>query len=138
MRDDAATMALTVENGTEEFPVFKLLNQAFAFPAANLFIKGVKELLPGGGAGKGRTLEHGATEAALVTQAFGRAIEGDSHAVKQVNNLGTPVAHFLDGWLMLKEVAAVDGVVQVEIFGIALLAGQRVDGINATLRADAM
>src|SRR5205807_10269112 len=45
---------------------------------------------------------------------------------------------FLDRRLMLQEVPAVDGVVEMEPLAVALLAGQRIDAVDAALRADAV
>jgi hypothetical protein len=58
-------------------------------------------------------VEERATEAAEVEQAFGGAVEGDAHAVEQVDDGGALLAHVLDGGLVGEEVAAVDGVVEV-------------------------
>ena len=52
--------------------------------------------------------------------------------------LGRPVGHFLDRRLMLQEVAAVDGVVEVQPLVVALLPRQVVDAVDAALGADAV
>ncbi len=54
-----------------------------------------------------------AAEAAEVQEAFGGAVEGDAHAVEEIDDGGALLAHELDGSLVGEEVAAVDGVVEV-------------------------
>ena len=51
---------------------------------------------------------------------------------------GAAVRHFFDGWLVVQEVAAVDGVVQVFPLVVAVLASKVVDAVNAALRAGAV
>src|SRR5262249_43449878 len=117
-------------------PEFPLGDGAFAFPAADLFVERVEQLLAGGRTGEGRALVERAAEAAAVEAAFGRAIERHAEAIKQVDDLGAPVAHFLDGRLVIEEVAAVDRVVKMLVFVVALRAGDLVDAVDAALRAD--
>ena len=52
--------------------------------------------------------------------------------------LGPPLDHLLDRRLMLQEIAAVDGVVEVQPLGVALLTRQVVDAVDSALGADAM
>jgi hypothetical protein len=110
---DAAADAFGVEDGGEELPAFVLGDFAFGLVAADLLVEGVEELLAGGGSGEGGAVEEGAAEAAEVEEAFGGAVEGDAHAVEEVDDGGALVAHGLDGGLVGEEVAAVDGVVEV-------------------------
>ena len=110
---DAAAGALGVEDGGEELPAFVLGDFAFGLVAADLLVERVEELLAGGGSGEGGAVVEGAAEAAEVEQAFGGAVEGDAHAVEQVDDGGALLAHVLDGGLVGEEVAAVDGVVEV-------------------------
>ena len=120
--DAAAADAALVEHGAEKVPELVLLDLAFDFPAADLLVQGVEQLLAGGGAGEGRALEQRAAEAALIAKALGRAIEGDAQPVHQVDDLRPPLGHFLDRRLVLQKVAAVDGVVEVQPLVVALLA----------------
>ncbi len=76
-----------------------------------------------------------AAEAAEVEQAFRRAIEGNAHAVEQVDDAGRGLAHGLDRRLVGEEVAAVDGVVEVLAGGVAF-ALEVLGGVDAALRAD--
>ena len=102
-------------------------------PAADLLVERVEQLLAGRCAGEGGPFEERAAEAALVAEAFLRAVERDAEAVHQVDDLRPLVDHLLDGRLVLQEVAAVDGVVEVEPLAVALLAGEVVDRVDAAL-----
>ena len=108
------------------------------FPAADLLVEGVEQLLAGGGPGEGRAVVERAAEAALVAKAFGRAVEGHAQAVHQVDDPRGPVGHFLDRRLVLQEVAAVDRVVEVLPLVVAELPGEVVDAVDAALGADAV
>ena len=108
---------------------------AFGFVAADLLVEGVEKLLAGGGAGEGGAVVEGATEAAEVEETFGGAVEGDAHAVEQVDDGGCGLAHGLDGRLVGEEVAAVDGVVEVLVGGVAF-ALEVLGGVDAALGAD--
>ena len=108
------------------------------FPPPHLLVEGIEKLLAGRGACEGRALEHRATEAALIAKALGRAVEGHSEAVHQVDDFRAPFDHFLDGRLVLQEVAAVNRVVKMEPLAIALLPGQRIDAVDAAFGADAV
>ena len=80
LADAAAADAVVVENRAEEIPELVLLHLAGDFPAADLVVQGVEQLLAGGGAGEGGALEERAAEAALVAKSLGRAIEGNAQA----------------------------------------------------------
>ena len=133
--DDAAAGAFAVEDGGEELPAFVLGDFAFGFVAADLFVEGVEELLAGGGSGEGGAVVEGASEAAEVEEAFGGAVEGDAHAVEQVDDGGALRGHVLDGGLVGEEVAAVDGVVEV-LEDVVALALEVLGGVDAALGAD--
>ena len=107
-------------------------------PAADLLVERVEQLLAGRGAGEGGALEERAAEAALIAKAFRRAIERHAQAIHQVDDLRPPLGHFLDRRLMLQEVAAVDGVVEVQPLAVALLPRDVVDAVDAALGADAV
>ena len=136
--DGAAAAAGVVEDRGQEVPAFVHRDQPAHVPAADLLVERVEQLLAGGRAGEGGPFEERAAEAALVAEAFLRAIEGDAEAVHQVDDLRAVVDHLLDGRLVLEEVAAVDGVVEVEPLAVALLAGEVVDRVDAALGADAV
>jgi len=74
----------------------------------------------------------------MIAEAFGRAAKRDADAVEKVDDPRAPVAHFLDRRLMREKVAAIDRVVEVLEFVVALLAGHVVDGVDPALRADAV
>ncbi len=135
MAADAAADAVVVEDGGEELPAFVLGDLAFGLVAADLLVERVEELLAGGGAGEGGALVERAAEAAEVEQAFGGAVEGDAHAVEQVDDGRALRGHVLDGGLVGEEVAAVDGVVEVLEDGVAL-ALEVLGGVDAALGAD--
>ena len=56
-----------------------------------------------------------AAEAPKAEQTFTRAIEGNTHAIEQVNDRRCSLRHSHDRRLVIKEVAARDGVFKVEI-----------------------
>ena len=132
---DAAGCAFGVEHGGEELPAFVFFDFAVGFVAADLLVEGVEQLLAGGGAGEGGAVVERAAEAAEVEQAFGGAIEGHAHAVEQVDDGGGGFAHGFDGGLVGEEVAAVDGVVEVLVGGVAF-ALEIFCGVDAALGAD--
>ena len=136
--DRAAATAVVVDHRAQIVPAFVHFDEPGGVPATDLFVEGVEQLLSGGGAGKRGPFVERAAEAALVAKAFGRAIEGHAEPVHQVDDPGSPVGHFLDGRLMLEEVAAVDGVVEVQLFAVALLASEVVDAVDAALGTDAV
>ena len=131
-----AAAALFVEDRAQEIPMFILANLAGHFPAANLLVEGVEELLPGRRSGKGRAAIEGAAEAALVAEALGRAVESNAEAIHEVDDPRRPIGHFLHGWLVLQEIAAVDGIFEVLPLIVAELAGEIVDAVNAALRSN--
>ena len=132
---DAARDAFGVEDGGEKLPALVLVDVAVGLVAADLLVERVEKLLAGGGAGKGGAVVERAAEAAEVEQAFGGAIEGHAHAVEQVDDAGRGLAHGFDGSLVGEEVAAIDGVVEVLVGGVAF-ALEVFGGVDAALRAD--
>jgi hypothetical protein len=132
---DAAACAFGVEDGGEELPAFVFFDFAFGLVAADLLVERIEELLAGGCAGEGGALIERAAEAAEVEQALGGAIEGHAHAVEEIDDGGRGLAHGLDGGLVGEEVAAVDGVVEVLVGGVAL-AFEVFGGVDAALGAD--
>jgi hypothetical protein len=117
--------------------VLVLLHLAFGLVAADLLVERVKKLLAGGGSGERGAVIERAAEAAEVEQAFGRAIEGNAHAVEQIDDAGSGLAHGLDRRLVGEEVATINGVVEMLVGGIAF-ALQILGGVDASLRADRM
>ena len=105
--------------------------------AADLLIKCVKKLLASGGAGKGGAMVEGASEAAEIQESLRCAIEGNSHAVEQINNAGGRLAHALHRGLVGEEVAAVNGVIKMLPGGVAF-AFEVLGGVNPTLGAHGM
>ena len=134
-RGDAAGCAFGVEHGGEKLPAFVFLNLAFGLVAANLLVERIEQLLAGGCARESRAVIERAAEAAEVEQAFRSAVEGNAHAVEQVDDGRRGLAHGLDGRLVGEKVAAVDGVVEVLVGGVAF-ALEILGGVDAALRAD--
>src|SRR5271157_639967 len=132
---DAASNTLSIKNGGEKFPMLVLLHLAFGFVAPNLLVECVQELLSGGRSGKRGAVIERASEAAKIKKTFGSAIEGNTHAVEQINEARSSFAHGLDRRLVGKKVSTVDGVVEVLVGGIAL-ALQVFGGVDAPLGAD--
>ena len=116
---DAAGDAFGVDDGGEELPAFIFFYLACGFVTADLLVEGIEQLLAGGCAGEGSAVIERAAEAAEVEQAFGGAIEGDAHAVEEIDDGWGGLAHGFDGGLVGEEVAAIDGVVEVLVGGVA-------------------
>ena len=132
---DAAADALVVDDAGEELPGFVLGNFAFGLVAPHLLVERIEQLLAGGSAGKSGAVVERAAEAAKVEQPFRSAVEGNAHAVEQVDDSGGHVAHALDRRLVGQEVATVNGVVEVLPGGVAL-ALQVLGGVDAALGAN--
>ena len=90
--------------------------------------------MSGGGTGEGCTMIERATKAPEVEQSLGSAIEGNAHAVEQVDDGGRGVAHITHWWLVGEKVAAVDGVVEMLRGGVAFTL-EVLGRVDATLRA---
>src|SRR3981081_2821586 len=118
-RADTAADAASVEHGRKKLPVLVLLYLAFGFVAADLLVERVEKLLAGGCSGKRGALVEWAAEAAEIEQTFGRAIEGKAHAVEQIDDARSCVAHGLNRRLVGEKVASVDRVVEGGPRGIA-------------------
>ena len=132
---DAAADAVFVKHGGHELPAFVLGDAAFGLVAADLLVEAVEELLAGCRACKRRPLIQRSAEAAEVEEAFGGAVERDAHTVEQVDDGGALGSHVLYGGLVGEEVAAIDGVVEVLGYGVAL-ALEVFGGVDAALGAD--
>src|SRR5262249_54566317 len=111
-------------------------NEPVRLPSTNLFIERVEQLLAGGSACKRRSLVKCPAESAAVDRPFGRTVEWNPQPIEQVDHSRSPVAHFFDRRLMLKEIAAVNGVVEMQMLGIALAAGHIADAVDAALSTD--
>ncbi len=105
------------------------------FVATDLLVERIEKLLAGGCSGEGGAVIEGAAEAAEVEKAFGGAVERDAHAIEQVDDGGRGFAHGLDGRLVGEEVAAIDGVVEMLVGGVAF-ALEILGSVDAALRAD--
>ena len=76
-----------------------------------------------------------AAEATEVEQTFGRAIERHAHAVEHVDDAGRGVGHALHGRLVREEVAAVDGLFEMDLGRVTFALGVHAR-VDAALRAD--
>jgi hypothetical protein len=114
--------------------MLELPDLAFHLVAPHLLVEGVKKLLTGGGAGKSGAVVESSSKAPEVEQAFRRAVEGHAHAVEQVDDGGSSVAHRFYRWLVRQKVATVDGVVKV-LPGRVAFALQVLGCVDASLGA---
>jgi hypothetical protein len=105
-------------------------------PAADLFVECVQELLARCCAGKCGALKQRAAESPPIEIALGRAIERHAQPVHQVDDFRPPIGHFFHRRLMLQKIAAIDRVVEVQPFVVALLPRQVVDAVDAPLGTD--
>ncbi len=107
---------------------------AFGFIAANLLVECIEKLLAGGSAGKRGAMVQRAAKAAEIEQAFRCAVEGDAHAIQQIDNPRRSLTHGLNWRLVGNEITAVDRVVKVLPGGIAFTF-EIFGGIDAALSA---
>ena len=135
--DDAAADAVLVLDDADEFPELILLDAALDFPAADLLVESIEELLARRGARKARALVLLAAEVAEVEDAFCRARERHAHAVEHLDELRSCFDHALDSELVREEVAAVDRVIEMLVDGV-MLALRVHAGIDAALGAEGM
>src|SRR5450631_122197 len=133
-RTNAAAHARSVEHSRKKLPVLVLLHLAFGLVAANLLVERVEKLLASGGSSERSAVIERAAEAAEVEQTFGSAIERNAHAVEQIDDSGSGLAHGLDRRLVREEVATVNRVVEMDPGGIAF-ALQVLGRVDAALRA---
>ncbi|MNO58965.1 hypothetical protein D3C76_495410 [compost metagenome] len=134
---DAAAHALVVQNDREEFPVLAFGDHAFSFPAANLLIQCIQQLLAGRCTCKSCPVALRAAEPAEVEQTLRRAVEHNAHPVHQMDNARCGLAHRFDRRLVGKKVAAVYGIVKMLPRRVTLAFGIHCT-VNAALRADRM
>jgi len=103
-----------------------------------LFVQSIKKLLASGCSSEGCSFVECSTEASAIDVTFGSSVEGHAEPIHQVDDLGSPVSHLFDGWLVLKEVTAVDRIVEVVPFVVPLLARLIVDAVDAALGTHAV
>ena len=62
------------------------------------------------------------------------SIERHAHPVEQIDNLRSPIAHFVDRRLIGQKIAAENGLIEMGPFAVSLLAGDIIAGIDPALR----
>jgi hypothetical protein len=129
--DTTANTVLILED-LYEFPELVLGYATLNFPATNLLVKSIEELLTSGGTGKASTLVLLATEVTEVKNAFWSTGERYTHTIKHLNELWSCLNHALNSQLVSQEVTTVYGVIEMLIDGIVLTLGIHA-GINTTL-----
>jgi hypothetical protein len=132
---DAAAHAVLVLDDAEELPAFVLLDQVPDFPAPDLLVQGVQELLAGGRSGVGGAVLEGSAESAEAKEPFAGPVERHAHAVEEIDDRGGSLGHAHDRRLVVQEVASRDGVFEVEVGRIAL-AAQVHRAVDSALGAD--
>jgi hypothetical protein len=127
LRHDAdAAAARVVAHDAEEVPPLELAHHlgagdddaavvldAHRLVAPDLLVERVEELLPRRGAGERGAVKERPAEATEIEEPFGRAVEGDTHAVEHEDDPGGGVRHPFDRRLIREEVATIDGLFQV-------------------------
>ena len=73
-----------------------------------------------------------------IEKPFLSPVKGYSETIHQIDDLGSPVSHFLDGWLVLQKIAAVHGGVEVLPLRIAKLSRLIIAAVDATLSTNAV
>src|SRR6202047_1357786 len=134
-RPTSPVQSAALKHGGEKLPVLVFLYLALGFVAADLLVERVEKLLPRGCAGERGAIVERAPETAEIEQALGSAIEGNAHAVEQIDDARSGVAHGLNRRLVGEEVSTVDRVVEMLPGGIAF-AFKVLGGVDATLRAN--
>ena len=100
LRNDTTANAVFILDDFDEFPEFIFLDAALNFPAANLLVESIEELLTRGGAGKYGTLVLLAAEVTEVKHTFRRTRERHAHAVKHLDQLRSCFNHALNSQLV--------------------------------------
>ncbi len=138
LRDDADAafvVPVPVGDGLQELPELVLVDLALGLVPPRLLVERVEELLTRRRAGEVGPLEERAPEQAEIASALVRPVERDAHSVEQVDDPGCPVCHLEDGVLVGEIIAAVEGLIEVLVLRVALLAGDLVAGVDAALGA---
>src|SRR5579864_1409678 len=112
-------------------------NPAFSFIAANLLVQSVEKLLARGCARKRGAMVQRAAKAPKIQQTLWRPIEGNAHAIQQIDNRRRGFTHGFHRGLVGKKVAAVDRVVKV-LPGCVAFTLEVFGGIDAALGAYGM
>ena len=107
----------------KKFPEFKLANLSGDFPAANLLIKRVEELLSSCCACIRRAVMQGATKTSEIQQPFWRSVEHHTHTVKQIDDAWCRITHVFHERLVCEKVSAVAGVIEVNGRRVAFALG---------------
>ncbi len=136
-RADAAANLISVQYRGEEFPVLELVNLTFGLVATHLLVERIEKLLTGRRTRKSRPVEERSAEATEIEQPFSCAIEGNSHAVEQIDDARRGIAHSFYRRLVRQKIAAVNGVVEVLPRRVAF-ALQVLGSVDAALRAHRM
>ena len=84
------------------------------------------------------SLEQRAAEKSQVATSFGRAVERNTHAIQEVNDLWCPVRHRAHRRLVPPGSRPVEGLIAVLVFRVPLLPGHFVARVDASSRADAV
>jgi hypothetical protein len=109
----------------------------FGFVAPDLLVERVEELLAGGGAGEGGAVVQRSAEPAEIEVPFRRPVELHAHPIQEVDQIRRGIAHRLAQRLIGEEVAAFDGVDEVDLGGVVF--SPDVDGaVDPPLGADGM
>ena len=137
LRDDTAADTLLVADDLDELPELVLLHAALDFPATNLLVERVQELLTRRGAREDRALVLLTAEVTEVEHALSRTRERHAHAVEHLDQLRRCLDHALDGELVGEEVAAIYRIIEMLIDGVMLPLRVHA-GVDAALRAQGM
>ena len=100
LRNDTTANAVLILDDFDEFPEFIFLDAALNFPAANLLVESIEELLARGGAGKYGTLVLLAAEVTEVKHTFRRTRKRHTHAVKHLDQFRSCFNHALNSQLV--------------------------------------
>ena len=107
------------------------------FPAANLLIQRIQQLLACRRAGKCRTVILRAAETAEIQQALWSTAEHNAHPVHEVDDAWRRIAHRFNRRLVRKKVSAVYRIVKMLPGGVAFTF--RINrAVNAALRTNGM
>ena len=135
--NDTTADTVFVLDDLDEFPELVLLDAALDFPATDLLIKSIEELLTRRGTGKHRALVLLAAEVTEIQHTFCRTRERHAHAVEHLDELRSCLDHAFDCELVSEEVAAVNRIIEMLIDGIMLTLRIHA-GIDAALGTERM
>ena len=132
---DTTADAILVLNDFDEFPELILGYAALNFPATNLLVQSIQQLLTSSGTSKAGTLILLTTEVTQVKNTLWSTSERYTHTIEHLNELWSSLNHALYSQLVSQEVTAIYGIIKMLINGVMLTLGVHA-GIDTALSTE--